>query len=94
MMRVSINITAEPQSEITVELFEVDDLTFTRIESLEGYPKMYSRTQENFKIEGGETCAAWIYYQNSFEGDKIIENGDWIAYRAKNVGDGVQDTPY
>lgn len=68
-----------------MELYEVDDLTFTRLDSLEGYPKMYSRAQENFITDNGRSYLAWIYYQNSFEGDKIVESGDWVAFQKDEV---------
>lgn len=61
--------------QIKVELYEVDDNTFARLDSLEGYPSFYDR-----KIINLGDHEAWIYYQHEYSSDTIVDSGDWKEY--------------
>ena len=68
---------------VKVAVYDVDDHTFGRLDSLEGYTTFYSRSKVN--IEGlGES---WIYHMNSdtYNGPKV-DSGDWREYRATEAG--------
>lgn len=63
---------------IRVELYEVSDQrTMDRLDSLEGYPQWYNRTEREFKLDDGRTMTAWIYHQDKAFELPIIESGDW-----------------
>ena len=62
--------------DIMCELYEVDDLTFERLDYLEGYPSFYNRQL----INAGTAAPAWIYYltdEEYYQHYPEIESGDW-----------------
>jgi gamma-glutamylaminecyclotransferase len=56
----------EGTQRVTGELYEVDDHTFHRLDSLEGHPHMYTRYERRFRMEAGDRDAlnAWVYIYN------------------------------
>lgn len=62
-------------TEITVEVYEIDEETFQSLDFLEGYPVYYNRQLIN--TEFGE---AWIYFRY-IEGEFVIESGDWHEFK-------------
>lgn len=50
-------IEAEGDTPISVEVYEVDDDTFERLDRLEGYPNFYNR-----RVVDTEYGKAWIYF--------------------------------
>lgn len=62
----------EGDGSIKVEIYEVDDETFSRLDRLEGYPSFYDRK----KVETSEG-AAWIYYHHTPPAREIVESGEW-----------------
>jgi len=60
---------------ITVELYEVDTSTFSRLDCLEGYPRFYDRKEIDV---GG--VSAWIYYMPDSGSYADVESGDWKEY--------------
>jgi gamma-glutamylcyclotransferase (GGCT)/AIG2-like uncharacterized protein YtfP len=64
-------------NNITVETYWVDDITFRRLDQLEGYPHFYNRKQ----VETSQG-RAWIYYMDSpvkaFQ--DVVVDGDWADY--------------
>lgn len=62
--------------KITIEVFEVDDTTFRRLDGLEGYPDFYDRTQVETSYG-----TAWMYFiHDNDPRNPKIESGDWIQY--------------
>lgn len=58
------------------EVYRCDDLTFARLDLLEGYPSFYNRSQ--VATAWGD---AWVYH---FEGSKVkglpaVVGGDWVC---------------
>lgn len=68
-------ITNTGSTEITVEVYEIDEETFQRLDFLEGYPSYYDRQLIN--TEFGE---AWIYFRY-IEGGFVIDSGDWAEFK-------------
>ena len=68
----------EGDKRVVIELYNVDDETFARLDRLEGYPNFYDRKQ--IITSHGDT---WIYFQHelSWGSEGIIENGDWNKHR-------------
>lgn len=70
----------EGDGEMTIEVYEVDDRTFCRLDMLEGYPHHYDRKE--IDVIGGK---AWIYFVK--EGHirldllDVIPDGDWVEHR-------------
>ena len=67
-------VVLEGTTPITVEVYEIDEDTFSRLDMLEGYPSFYNRKQV-------ETRAgmAWIYYLhcNDEWTNTFVPSGDW-----------------
>ena len=61
---------------ITVEVYEVDDETFRRLDILEGYPSFYDRKKVDTQY--GE---AWIYTIEREKSRPVVESGDWVLFR-------------
>lgn len=61
---------------ITVEVYEVDDATFERLDRLEGYPSFYDR-----KKVGTQYGEAWIYTIEREKSRPVVESGDWVLFR-------------
>ena len=68
-------VTNTGSTEITVEVYEIDEKTFQNLDFLEGYPTYYNRQLIN--TEFGE---AWIYFRH-IEGGFIIDSGDWAEFK-------------
>ena len=65
-------------SEVTLEVYEVDKDTFESLDWLEGYPTFYNRRVINTTY--GD---AWVYYLNepdNYENHGVVETGDWKDY--------------
>ena len=71
-------IPSEENHNITVEIYEVSDETYRRVEQLEGYPDFYQKAivstsegdLEIYVLQGA------YYRQNP----TFVENGDWNSY--------------
>lgn len=72
--------TKDPH-KLTIELYEVDELTHKAVEHLEGYPSYYQR--KNIRVEhGGNEYDAQIYYWDTKETPKRpVPSGDWTEYK-------------
>lgn len=66
-------------TEVEIEVYKVmDDITWKRLDMLEGYPDFYNRM-----IIETEYGFAWIYYNPLTESNvdsKIVNSGNWIEY--------------
>ena len=70
------------QTRIEGEVLTVDDDAFRSMDYLEGYPRLYRREEIQVNLVGGGRVLAWVYIMNRLpEGAKVIEGGDWRAYR-------------
>ena len=70
------------RTRIAGEVLTVDDDAFRSMDFLEGYPRLYRREQIQVNLIGGGRVLAWVYIMNRLpEGAKVIEGGDWKAYR-------------
>lgn len=63
-------------NEIVVEVYEVDDETFARLDVLEGFPSFYDRKKVSTKY--GD---AWIYTIEREKSRPVVEGGDWVLYK-------------
>lgn len=83
--RVALN--SEPVCPIVIEVYEVDDKTLDRLNSLEGYrgedgDNFYNRSE----IETEDGQVALIYHiedGGEYGGNRsqeVVENGDWVDY--------------
>ena len=72
-------VVLEGDMSITVEVYEVDDTNFSRLDMLEGYPSFYDRTQ--IRTTAGD---AWIYFLSCKDEwtTSIIDSGDWADTKA------------
>jgi len=68
-------------SKITVEVYEVDDVTLSRLDGLEGHPRFYKRELTKIDGDDGVTREAWLYYCNGH--GTVVESGDYSDYRKK-----------
>lgn len=70
-------VDSELSNPIVVELYDVDDVTFEKLDTLEGYPFFYNRKQ----IEVDDGLYAWVYYLNDpdeYTQCPVIYSGDWL----------------
>jgi len=69
---------------VVVELYEVDNISMSRLDRLEGYPSYYNRRIVDVHTEDG-IQKAWIYFQQGEPSDIFIESGDWTRYLIEKV---------
>ena len=63
----------EGSTDITVEVYDIDDTTFQSLDWLEGYPSFYNRTEVE-TLYG----TAWVYYLNDDDySNTAVPSGDW-----------------
>lgn len=61
--------------DITVEMYEVNEHTFKRLDRLEGFPAFYDR----MLVETSEG-ECWIYFQHTPPTNSKIDSGDWYEF--------------
>jgi gamma-glutamylaminecyclotransferase len=64
-------------SQVTGEVYSIDDATLLNLDRLEGHPDAYKRDQAEVVLEDGTELIAWIYFYDVAEGD-LIESGDFL----------------
>jgi len=47
--------------DVTVEVYQVDDVTLSSLDRLEGHPSFYCRHQRQIDLPDGQSLTAWIY---------------------------------
>jgi len=73
-------IEDEQVSQVSGEVYEVDEKTLSRLDRLEGHPNWYCRKMVNVSIisEGndkvGGTCCAWLYFFPKRQG-QLVKSG-------------------
>ena len=67
-------VILEGNTPLVVEVYQVDEPTFNRLDMLEGYPSFYNR--KKISTSAGE---AWIYFLEGREGwsNSYVKSGDW-----------------
>jgi gamma-glutamylcyclotransferase (GGCT)/AIG2-like uncharacterized protein YtfP len=68
-------MTADGQTAIRGELYEVDDRTLARLDELEGHPRYYRR--ETIALDDGRAAHAYVLPAAETEGCPPIASGDW-----------------
>lgn len=68
-------IPSEKKHDITVEIYEVTDEVYRRVESLEGYPHFYQKAIVSTSLGDYEIYV--LLDEHYREGHRIIEHGDW-----------------
>ena len=70
------------RTRVAGEVLTVGNDGFRSMDRLEGYPSLYRREQIQVHLVGGGSVLAWVYIMNRLKPDaKVIECGDWVAYR-------------
>ena len=64
-------------SQVTGEVYSIDDATLLNLDRLEGHPDMYKREQAEVVLQDGTELSAWIYFCDTPRGD-LIESGDFL----------------
>lgn len=67
-------IVSEPVSQISGELYEVDDQTLDKLDALEGHPNWYKREQVEICLDNNfsqSTVLAWIYFNEDDSGTLV-----------------------
>lgn len=64
-------------SQVTGEVYSVNDATLSRLDELEGHPDAYKREQAEVVLDNGRELTAWIYFYDTVRGD-LIESGDFL----------------
>jgi len=67
-------------NNIVVEVYEVDENTFARLDMLEGYPSFYDRMKIATKY--GD---AWIYFIDEYGKYPKVTSGDWVKFYTGGV---------
>jgi gamma-glutamylcyclotransferase (GGCT)/AIG2-like uncharacterized protein YtfP len=64
-------------SQVTGEVYSIDDPTLRRLDELEGHPDAYMREQAEVVLQDGTELTVWIYFYDTAQGD-LIESGDFL----------------
>lgn len=72
-------LSGNPDTEVTVEVFEVASGDLARCDRLEGHPRWYERTEVTVLMDDGGLAKAEIYLQSSASCIQytLIPSGDW-----------------
>jgi gamma-glutamylcyclotransferase (GGCT)/AIG2-like uncharacterized protein YtfP len=67
-------VLLEGETPITIEVYEVDEPTFQRLDMLEGYPSFYDRIQIDTSVG-----KAWMYFLDRSDNysNSYVPSGDW-----------------
>lgn len=62
----------------------VDDATLTRLDHLEGHPRLCQRTR--IRLDDGQEVQTYLMDRSRMRGRVLIPSGDWRAHRARARG--------
>lgn len=63
----------EGGDDISIEVYEINESTFSALDMLEGYPSFYNRKEVSTKYG-----TAWIYYiEDDMSGYEVVPSGIW-----------------
>jgi gamma-glutamylaminecyclotransferase len=57
-------INPSSHNKVGVEVYKVNELTFNRLDGLEGYPHFYNRDIFQIELDDKTPLTAWMYYLN------------------------------
>jgi len=63
--------------DIVIEIYEVDDSTYQRVEYLEGYPSFYQKASIP-STEGD--VEIYVLEAPRYAKNETVENGDWVKF--------------
>ena len=66
----------QPVSRIVGEVYQVDNALLSRLDMLEGHPRLYRREQIEVILASGERLRAWIYFFPEPRG-RLIPSGEF-----------------
>jgi|WetSurMetagenome_2_1015567.scaffolds.fasta_scaffold1253785_1 gamma-glutamylaminecyclotransferase len=64
-------------SQVTGEVYSVDQVTLIRLDQLEGHPDFYKREIAEVVLQDGTELKAWVYFHDTVRGN-LIESGDFL----------------
>ena len=67
-----------------LEMYDVSEDTFSRLDMLEGYPHFYNRKQVSTSV--GD---AWVYFleeEEDYADRPVVQSGDWTQYNQTTWG--------
>jgi len=67
-------IPSETNHDITVEVYEVSDAVYRRVEQLEGFPNFYQKAIVPTSLGEYEI---YVLEDKRYQTDDILEHGDW-----------------
>ena len=71
----------DKSDKVIVEVYNVNETTFNRIDWMEKGAG-YTSKEENVKLDNGEEIKGTVYiYRTKPTEDRVIKGGDWIKYR-------------
>lgn len=80
-------IVSEPVSQISGELYEVDDQTLYKLDQLEGHPNWYQREQVEICLDNyfsqSSAVTAWIYFNEDNSGT-LVPSGFFLYNLSKH----------
>lgn len=47
---------------VKVEVYDINDTTFSAVDMLEGHPRFYRRRKTNIVLNNGNQTEAWVYF--------------------------------
>jgi gamma-glutamylaminecyclotransferase len=68
--------------QVTGEVYSVNQVTFMRLDQLEGHPDFYKRDIVEVVMQDGTELKAWIYFHDTVRGN-LIESGDYLEVSAR-----------
>jgi gamma-glutamylcyclotransferase (GGCT)/AIG2-like uncharacterized protein YtfP len=71
------------ENNITIEVYEVDDETYRRVERLESYPTFYDKRIINTTL--GEMEVYVLADPSRYQNAPLVESGDWTAYNIEEI---------
>jgi gamma-glutamylaminecyclotransferase len=57
-------INPSSHNKVGVEVYRINELTFNRLDGLEGYPNFYNRGIFQIELDDKRLLSAWMYYLN------------------------------
>lgn len=81
-----IKLGDDPDTSVTCEVIEVDNVRLEKLDSYEGYVPS-SPEQSLYLRTYLDQFGAWIYvYNSSVDNYEAIESGDWLQHTSRKAG--------
>ena len=78
---------------VKVDVFKVSDLTFKKLDSLEGHPRWYKREEIEINMDGKPNLTCWVYF-NPIEVDEkteFVQSFEYTKFQLQQTAGDVQD---